>query len=380
MIVEDRGLVFDATRQNDNSRVCAFVSMVALGDGTLICGFQNGPTKHAVTSTVRLCRSRDDGRNWEELPIDFERTIDGKPGSLSSAEIVEAEPGRLLLFSTWFDRSDPERPLFDPETEGILHAKQLMAVSTDQGQSWGSWQKIPTPGLTGCAATGPSVRWDDGTIAFAFESYKDYDDPSPARHGAWLLVSRDAGRSFEAPFLVAQHPDHSRYYWDQRLCLGTIPGEFIAMFWTHDLKQKTDLNVHFRRGLLGVDDFERHPIIDTGIPGQICAPVLLDDGRILAFVVDRSQPGTMKLWQSHDDGRTWPETDALVVYTHEERAAVSQGATDIDFKQYWEDMSKWSFGHPAIRLLPDGRVLVVHYAGTPDCMSVHLARIDIANS
>jgi len=31
------------------------------------------------------------------------------------------------------------------------------------------------------------------TIAFAFESFKEYDDPRPARHAAWLLVSHDGG-------------------------------------------------------------------------------------------------------------------------------------------------------------------------------------------
>src|SRR5436190_2306056 len=35
----------------------------------------------------------------------------------------------LLLFATWFDRSDPARPLYDPATEGILHSKQLFAVA-----------------------------------------------------------------------------------------------------------------------------------------------------------------------------------------------------------------------------------------------------------
>ena len=85
----------------------------------------------------------------------------------------------------------------------------------------------------------------------------------------------------------------------------------------------------------------------------------------------------MTLWQSPDGGDTWPEKDALIVYTHDERAALSQGAKDVDFKQYWEDMGKWSFGHPALRLAEDGRVLVAYYAGTPERMSAHWARIKV---
>ena len=126
------------------------------------------------------------------------------------------------------------------------------------------------------------------------------------------------------------------------------------------------------------DSVAAAPIRETTIPGQIAAPLRLDDGRLLAFVVDRGRPGTMTLWCSSDDGETWPTSDRLVVYTHDERAAITQGREHVDFKQYWEDMGKWSFGHPALRLLADGRLLLAWYAGSPDCMSLHWARVRVA--
>ncbi len=376
MRIEDRGLIYDAADKPDSGKITCFTSLCPTDAGDLYCSFQRGPAKHAVTSTVGICRSVDSESTWQELPARFESTLDGVPGSLAGGEMIEAEPGRLLLFSTWFDRSEPERPLFDPETEGILRSKQLMAVSTDGGDSWSNWQVLDMHGLTGCALTGPPVKWADGTIAFAFESFKEFDDPKPGRHAAWVMVSRDGGRSFEAPTLIAQHPEHRLYYWDQRLCVGDHAGEYYALFWTHDLQRKQDLHVHFRHGT--IDTAGSHAdISETSIRGQIAAPLLLPDGRLLAFVVDRNPPCTMKLWFSSDGGRSWPESDYLVVYTHDEQAALSQGAgaDNVDFAQYWEDMGKWSFGHPAIRSLGDGKVLLAHYAGTPDRMSVHWIRV-----
>jgi len=377
MIVEEEGLVFDATARPADERVASFVGLCTLESGTLLCGFQLGSQKQGVTSTVRVCRSTDGGTSWQELPARFERTLDGVPGSLAMGEMVEVTPGRLMMLSTWFDRSDPERPLFDPETQGILHSKQLRAFSTDEGCSWSAWDEIPIEGLSGCSGTGPLVRFPDGVIAYPFESYKEYDDPAPARHGAWMLISRDGGKSFSERVLVARHPEDQIYYWDQRLCVGAGTDEFVALFWSHDLAQKTDLNVHFRRASLSDKNFASAPLSQTNIPGQIAAPLLLNDGRILAFVVNRTKPGTMTLWQSSDGGDTWPEKDSLIVYTHDERATISQGAKDVDFKQYWEDMGKWSFGHPVIRPLGDGCVLVTFYAGSPDCMSVRWARINV---
>ncbi len=371
----DSGLVFDARDRPADQRVAAFVGLSPLADGSAICSFQLGPTKHASTSTVRLCRSTDSGRSWQELPARFDRTVGGVPGSLACGEIIEATPGTLVMLATWFDRSDPDRPVFDPETQGILRSKFLRAFSRDGGQSWSQWNVIPTPQLFGCAGTGPLLRWPDGTIAFPFESYKEYDDPNPARHGAWLLVSTDGGVRFDRCVLVAQHPEDKIYYWDQRLCVDREPGEFVALFWTHDLAQKRDLSVHFRRATITGSEPQTQSMRDTQIPGQIAAPLLLDDGRILAFVVDRDQPGTMTIWESANGGETWPRENATVLYTHDEQARLTQGRTDVDFNLYWEDMARWSFGHPALCKLADGTILAAHYAGTPDCMSVRFYRL-----
>lgn len=390
-VLEERGLIFDAAARPPDERIACFTALCVLQSGKILCGFQNGPRKHAPSSTIRLCRSMDGGRSWELLPTHFETRLGGVPGSLAAAEMVEVRPGRLLLLATWFDRSDPDRPLFDPVTEGILRSKQLLAVSADDGCSWSGWRELPTADLKGCALTGPLLRWNDGTIAFALESFKEYDDPRPGRHAAWLMVSRDGGESFSAPLLVAQHPEHRVYYWDQRLCTRREPGEFTALFWTHDLAAKRDLNVHVRHATVRGNAIEGPPVASTPIPGQIAAPLWLEDGRLLAFVVDRNAPGTMTLWclpgaaDRSTDFNPFPANaeqqrldfggTRLVIHTHDERAALSQGRENIDFKQYWEDMGKWSFGHPALRRLKDGRLLLAWYAGTPDCMSVHWASV-----
>lgn len=375
MRLEDRGVLYEAAGRTPHERITFFTSLCPLASGAILAGHFVGSAKHSPDGTVRLSRSDDRGTTWHELSARLGTTITGVPGSLAGPELVEAEPGRLLLFTTWFDRSDPARPLFDPATEGILRSQQLLAVSADDGASWSDWQVLATPGLTGCATTGPVVRWSDGTIAYAFESFKEYDDPRPARHGAWILVSRDGGRTFSEPLLVAQDPQHQVYYWDQRLVATSAPGEFVALFWTHDRRHQRDLTVHFKLSAIRGGQLEGTDILDTRIPGQIAAPLALGDGRLLAFVVDRDRPGTMKLWVSADGGRTWPESESLTVHTHDERALLSQGRENIDFKQYWEDMGKWTFGHPAIRALGRDRVLLAYYAGTPEALSIHWARV-----
>lgn len=378
MHLEDRGLVFDATHQPPESRVNAFTSVFRLKSGIFIVGHQSGTAKHAPDATLRLDRSRDAGQTWEPIPFQFPTILEGTPGSLSSGDIAELPDGRLLLTGTWFDRSDPARPLFDPETQGLLHSRQIVAISEDGGNTWGPWKIIPTPGLTGCASTGPLLHWSDGTLALPFESYKEYDQPGESHHAAWLAVSHDGGDTFPDLHLVARHPENAIYYWDQRLCTGKHPGEYVACFWTHDLARKTDLNMHLRHGSLSDNSEPFSQIRETSIRGQIGAPLYLRDGRLLVFVVDRHHPGTMTLWSSRDDGASWPESENLIIHVHDERAALSQQSSNVDFNEYWDDMLKWSFGHPSLVDLGNGRVLCIFYAGTPGCLSIHWARVNTA--
>lgn len=374
--VVERGLIYDATHQPAHRRVAFFTSVYRQpSSGVWLSAFQVGTAKHAIDSTVQICRSVDRGRTWTTLKLEMATRIAGVPGSLSAIALSEAVPGRLLMFATWFDRSEPDRPLFDAVTQGILPSKQLLAESTDGGATWSDWRILPTPGLTGCSGTGPIVSWLDGTLAFPFESFKQFDDPGPGHHAAWMMVSRDGGRSFAPSQRVACDPQHQIYYWDQRLCPTRNPGEFVGLFWTHDLAQQRDRCVHLGRARLTGAEFHCDPIRATSIPGQIAAPLCLADGRWLAFVVNRSGPCTLTLWQSDDEGLTWPESNRLVVYRHDERAVVTPGGERIDFSQYWEEMGKWSFGHPALGLIDEDHVLCAFYAGTPQCLSIHWARV-----
>ena len=119
---EDRGLIFDAADAPDAQAISYMTSLAILHSGTIMAGWQNGRTKHDAQNTIRLARSRDSCQTWNVLSAEFPTDWEGVPGSLAAAEMVEPEAGRMLLFTTWFDRSRPERPLFNPETEGILRS------------------------------------------------------------------------------------------------------------------------------------------------------------------------------------------------------------------------------------------------------------------
>jgi hypothetical protein len=375
--VKERGLIYDSASRPAGEQIACCTSLLPIDSAIWLAGFQIGPEKHSSNSHIRICRSADNGSHWTPIDVHLDHFWEGVPGSLTLGEMVQVQPGRVMIAATWFDRSEPNRPLFDPVTEGILKSKQLIAFSSDKGETWTKWKEAPTPGLTGCAISGPILNWPDGRTAVSFESFKGYDDPRDIKPAAWLLPLANGNATFHEPVMVTTCPSGNVCYWDQRLCVGNEPGEFFGFYWTHDRVQKKDLTVHACRGTLSegnILNFERWA---TSLPGQIAAPLVLPDGRLLAAVVDRRKPAEIRLWSSSDGGRTWPPEQSIVIYSHEEFANVTQGTENVDFKKYWEDFVKWSFGHPAMRLLDESHVLLAYYAGKPTCISGHWAKVAI---
>jgi hypothetical protein len=94
LAVESRGIVRDATTAPADRRVAFFTSLLRLASGRVIAGFQVGPSKNSPAGTIGLASSEDGGSSWRPLSAEFATRLDGVPGSLSCAELVEVEPGR----------------------------------------------------------------------------------------------------------------------------------------------------------------------------------------------------------------------------------------------------------------------------------------------
>jgi len=146
------------------------------------------------------------------------------------------------------------------------------------------------------------------------------------------------------------------------------------MFWTYDRAAEKDKTIHMAWG--DPDTLRWETPFSTGIEGQIAEPIPLPDGRLLAFIVHRNPPGSMRLVMSNDAGRTWDQDNALVVYEKTGREAGTNG--ESGFAAYWDDMFAWTFGHPAGTVLEDGSVLLAYYAGEDTtCLSPRWARVDV---
>lgn len=361
MKVVERGTVFDAGKAERHEACCAFTSLIRLVDGRLICSFKTGPQKLSPHDRVILMESRDEGRSWRRLFDGFNTTFDGVPGSFTAGYLFEPTPGRLLISLHWVDRSRPERPLSNPVTAGVLPMKYLLAESADGGCSWSPPREVNLAPHAGANPTSEILRLADGRLMLSYESWKEWDEVE-GKQSANVRFSSDDGKTWSEPVCMAHDPDGRLYYWDNHVTCQPLSGELLAAFWTHDSANGVDVPIHLARGTPDGRLWETPQ--STGVAGQVVAPVCEENLWTLVYV-HRQDPPSIRAVQSFDRGRTWATADELFVHQLKDQQQAGMAGRRSE-AEYWDDMTRWTFGHPKVLRMPDGQLLVVYYAPAKD--------------
>lgn len=369
----DRGSIYDAGTPPPERRSCAFTSLAVLSDGSFRCSFRAAPGRDMPGGKLRIMGSRD-GRHWDVVHPGLTIELDGIVGDMYAGYLAELTPGVMTGSFVWVDRSDPNLSFVHPETAGVLEMRNLVATSTDGGATWSDWRELDLGPDTGCSCTGPIFEAEPEVLAFPYETWKSYEDPSPGSHTASLRLARDGGRTWDERRIVAADPEERIFYWDQRIAVHPSTGELVAMFWTHDRELGTDIDNHIAWSS-GVDDPWTMPI-STGWSGQHCQPVALGGDMLAAVHTERSAPGGIIVRLSDDFGRTWDAAPPLRIYDPTTPAANTGGS----FEEFWQSMMQWPFGHPRAVVTPEEQLLVAWYAGLDDVIGMRWARIDFETS
>ena len=226
MRVVASGVVYDgATAPPYGRRSIRRTTVCRAGDGTLYVSFRRGTDHESIDGHPITLASTDDGATWEIRYDGYgQGALDGTPGQFMSLAWYETEPGVLMGTALWIDHSDPTLPFMNPETEGLLPEKIVLAVSTDGARTWDSRQVMDTsPHRAPSPCANHVLRLANGDLIQPYETHKEWHDPSPLDPRDYLRLSHDGGRSWPDWIEVASHPRRARYYWDQRLAVH--PGD-----------------------------------------------------------------------------------------------------------------------------------------------------------
>lgn len=290
--------------------------------------------------------------------------MDNKPYSYLAGGITTLRDGTLVLLGSRWDRSDPDKPWYNPKTEGYLPVEIVIFRSTDNGRSWSAPQVVPLPeGIIGNHA-GRIEELSNGHLLLPVETWKDYDDLNPANQRTMALFSNDNGKTWGNPRTIADGVTQGIFYWDQ-LIIALNHGHLFATFWTHDMKTDKDLPIHYATS----KDEGRtwtNPT-STGINGQVSCAVGIGNGRVLLVYNLRyaERPGIMAVL-SENGGKTWDLTHQTTVWDAQGRANIGVASQE----RALADMVTFGFGKPDARKLINGDILVSFWC-TEACV-VHI--------
>lgn len=371
MEICDRGLLAQS-EAGTHRAVMTFPSIVSLSDGTVLASWRCGSTKDSDDESVEICWSSDGGRTWgKPQPIFGETRVSGVRGTIRVAYFTEIEPSHLLGACMWINREAyPGKPLFNPATEGCLPIKLLLSDSFDFGRTWTPWRVVETPpGIGPPSLTSPILKLPDGTLAMSIETNKEYEDESKWLQRVVLFHSQDLGENWGNAITCSEDSTGRIFYWDQRVNVAP-DGQIAAFLWVYDNLTHTYCNLCRRLSLDGGRTWS--PLEDLAIADQPARPAILPDGRIVLPWVDRFGTGSIRVRLAESVDARFDAKSEVCIYSHRLNMSTASRPSTTDCLV---EQGRWTYGLPFAEALPDGDVLVVYYAGTPEAMSIHSARL-----
>jgi hypothetical protein len=351
--------------------LCAYLpNVVPLRDDELLAFFRLGQAFYSLDGRIGLARTADGGRTWTDESPALAAVLGGR-FTYTAPHATRLRDGSVLLLAQRHRSDDAEALRFNNVTGGMRPVEFVLTHSGDGGRTWSSPHTMD-PG-TPIAADTPSavLELPDGTLFLAFETWKNWDDPSPLHIKGFALFSRDGGLSWGERLDFPSAADGGRMYSHSRYT-RLADGGIGALQWTQSIGGQDNFDLHLvRSDATGRTWSMPQP---TGIPAQTSWLADLGDGRMAAAYTERTgmQPG-IKVALSEDAGATWDLDRALLAWD-----AVGQQWLGVERRpDYPASHDNIAFGKPNLAVLPSGD-LVVSWWCTQACVThARCARIRV---
>ena len=370
--VIDIGVIYINPEPGYRSNFSSHSYVVELSEQELLCVFQRGQALYSFDSVLLQTRSRDGGRTWVEearLPAGAKGQ---PPFSYHGPSICRMADGRLVISAIRWDRSDPNKALFNEETGGILASETFLMHSTDNGVSWSEPQVVDYGDHQNLTPTGPIVVLADGRWLLPCDQWHAFHEPGPYRPLTVALFSSDAGATWKDAVTFGDGSAHGKGFWHGRI-IRLRDHRLFTLFWSADMKSGDSLSLHSCTGTPDGRDWSTPE--PTGIPGQTNWPVDLGDGRMVAiYTVRETQPPGFFAVFSSDGGKSWEVENRVLIWDGTGRDKIGVNAPE----SYPRSHDTISFGAPTAIALQDGDVLCSFWCTQVSVTHIRYARLRLS--
>lgn len=280
----------------------AFPGMCLLPDGKILAAHQMGEAFESVDGTTCISISEDGGKSWSKPQKAFDKKSESVPLTDCSKPTLLPD-GRVMLFGYQFFRHDPELPLGNPETGGLLPDEIFYSISEVGGKTWSDRVSVDCAWHNSVEASAPITVLKDGSWASPITGFPKWDGTSAGRNCGRLIRSYDGGKTWNDDVVCTAFEGDEVTCYEQRMC-QTDDGTIAVISWNENIRTGERMNNHIT---LSTDNGKTFSApIDTGIRGQATSILALGGTKVMtihAIRRDTDEPGIYAAVSDIADGK-----------------------------------------------------------------------------
>jgi sialidase-1 len=364
----ESGLIYRNPKPHVVSRHAYFPSLCVLPNGDIFAAFDLGSAFEAADVRSHYVLSRDRGATWS-VPVLVPLPDFPEPFSCT-CRFRGSPEGELVGIGALWDRTRSDEGLANPETGGFVETFPFLVRADASTLEWRTPSWIETPLKGPFEICSPVFFTPSGECLWPASTQMNWDGNAEQGMQSIVMRSPDNGKTWPSWNAVMDGRSDGISHWEIKF-VDLRDGRLLAVCWTHDSKTGADLPIHYA---LSSDEGRTFSSpASTGLRGQTCTPLVLNDGQILSVYRRSDRPG---LWAqiSTLDGETWVNHGEELLW-----GGVSHASGPKDPKFATTTMSTLRFGLPTSVLLHDGTVLVAFWCVEDAVSVIRYFKIDVQN-
>ena len=207
----DVNIIYENPIPQLRSRQAAFPNICQLADGTLLSAMLIGEAFESADGASFLCRSTDGGKTWSAPKRMFDPNQFGRPYS-GGCKVTALPDGRVIALGYGHFRDDPEMPVGNPATGGLLDDFVFYSFSEDNGETWSDLETIECSWGPHVEASAPFYVLQDGSLITPITGFPAWDGSMTGPDAGRALRSYDLGKTWNDDAICMQFEERITCY------------------------------------------------------------------------------------------------------------------------------------------------------------------------
>lgn len=351
MKVVKSSIIYDNPLPQLKSKQALFPSLTELKDGKIAAVFALGEAMESVDQRSVISVSCDGGETWSDARDIYSKSEYKYPVSECS-KITALPDGSLITIGYGFERINPDLPVGNPKTGGLLDDFIFISRSTDGGKTFSKLEKVDSKMSPHVEASAPITVLKNGDLITPMTAFPDWEGNMHSEMCGRALYSSDGGKTWNDDAICMKFDSSKVTCYEQRMC-QLESGAIINIAWCEDTESGKRLPNHYTASFDGGKTWTSPT--STGILGQASSVCAIGGERLIAIHAvrrDTERPGIYGYIVDFSD-KTWNIVDELLLW--EPNTPVMRDSKMADIFAFLK------FGQPSAILLSDGDLLMTHW-------------------